>query len=68
MFGSQTSSVIGDEQKNWTLPELEFVIWRPSEICSWDDAKRLQFSIGGIPLVETVRAIACRQIASFPFP
>src|ERR1700732_4940351 len=34
---------------------------RLNETCSWDYAKRLQFSIGGIPLVETVRAIACRQ-------
>src|SRR6478609_8880672 len=40
---------------------FEFAIWRPSETCSRDYAKRLQFSIGGIPLVEIVGAIACRQ-------
>jgi hypothetical protein len=38
---------------------FEFVIWTPSETCSWDYAKRLEFSIGSTPLVETVRAIAC---------
>src|ERR1700730_5727757 len=45
----------------WASPGLWVCNWRPSETCSWDYAKRLQFAIGGIPLVETVRAIACRQ-------
>ena len=43
---------------------IQFIVGalrRPGETCSGDCAKRLQFGIGGVPLVETVRAIACRQ-------